>query len=61
MKKSNFNLGDKKGSAVATSNQINFQKPPEGTRQTSIDAKTKADLRSSHWTMGGYGPTLFST
>jgi hypothetical protein len=61
MRKSNFALGEHSpnkgpsGSNVLTSNQANYQPPPESYKAVTIDPATKADLRKSHWGLGGWG------
>lgn len=61
MKKTNFQMGENKFGNVLTTNQHNFQGPPENFKAVTIDAATKADLRKSHWTLGGFGNTYLST
>lgn len=46
---------------METTNKKSFQGPPEAFRAVCIDAKTKADLRKSHWTFGGFGQVFTST
>lgn len=58
---SNFQIGTSSPLHIQTTNQQNFQSPPKDYKAQTIDAATKADLRRSHWTMGGFGPTYIST
>ena len=55
MRKSNFALGQNKYNDKLTTTQVDYQMPPAGYKAQSIDAKRKADLRNSHWTMGACG------
>jgi hypothetical protein len=61
MRKSNFMLGEASPKSLLTTNQQNYQHPPETYKAVTIDAGTKADLRKSHWGLGGWGTTYVST
>eukprot|EP00347_Sterkiella_histriomuscorum_P008878 403343401 len=55
MRKSNFALGEPSPKQLQTTNQANYQGPPNHFKAVTIDAATKADLRKSHWGIGGQG------
>ena len=61
MRQTNFYMGENKFEDALTTNKTNFQQPPQGYKAVTIDAATKADLRRSHWNLGGYGQIYTST
>ena len=60
MRRTNFNLGNDKNTLASTSTAI-FAGPPNGYVAPSIDAQTKAELRSSHFAMGGHRSIYVTT
>jgi hypothetical protein len=54
-------MGGGKFTMELTTNKNNFQQPPLGYKAVTIDATTKAELRKSHWNLGGSGKVYTST
>jgi hypothetical protein len=54
-------MGENRFLPQQTTNQSNFINPPASFKAVTIDAATKADLRRSHWNLGGGNNTYTST